>query len=48
MLTNFRIFQYCFLNNKENDQKIRLKTYCTKKPFGYRVVHRMFLRVNKS
>ena len=31
--------KHCMLNDKKVLKKIGLRTWCTKKPFGYRVVH---------
>ena len=34
--------------NKESAQKVWSKTWYTKKPFGYRVVHHMLIKFLKS
>ena len=31
--------KYCLLNEKKSDQIFGPRTWCTKKPFGYRVIH---------
>ena len=36
---------YCLLNVKKALKKFGLKTWCTKNPFGYRVVHHMLFTI---
>ena len=35
----FILSKFLFMEQQKYAQKIRLRTWCTKKPFGYRVAH---------
>ena len=42
------MYIYCLLNDKKALKKFGLRTWYTKKPFGYRVIHHFLILKNNA